>query len=104
VIAVRRISLRDTVAVQPYEGEGAFGPVIGDPVDVQCKASFQRQLVRNADGEEVVSELTLYVHPADESHFAPGAVVTYGDYESTVLGVAPQGRPGETVLVKVTCR
>ena len=96
--------LRDSVAVASYGGQSALGPVLSGSVDVPCKVSWTRQLVRGIDGEEVVSELTLYVHPADAAPFAPGASVTIHGYESRVISVSPQARPGETVLVRVTCR
>jgi hypothetical protein len=59
--------------------------------------------VRDASGAEVVSELTLHVHPDDESLFAADSLVTIGDYHSRVISVEPSGRPGETVVVEVVC-
>jgi len=102
--AVSRRLLRESVSVQTQSGEGAYGPVLEDAVTVACKASWIRQLVRDAHGQEVVSELTLHVHPDDEAAFTPGSLVDYTGYSSTVLSVAPQRRPGETILVRVTCR
>ena len=95
--------LRDTVSVETYSGESAYGPIYGTAATVLCKASSLRQLVRNGAGDEVVSELTLYVHPDDEAKFTPESRVTYSSRVSTVLGAGSQSRPGETVLVKVTC-
>jgi hypothetical protein len=95
--------LRETVSVAPLVGEGAYGPVYGEIVDVPCRASHLRQLVRNASGEEVVSELTLYVKPSDAYHFPVGSTVECDGYASTVLAVAAQGRPGEIFMVRVTC-
>ena len=94
---------RDTVSVETYSGESAYGAIYADPADVLSKVSMQRQLVRNSDGAEVVSEMTLYTLPADEDKFPPESRVTYATRVSTVLSCAPMGRPGETVLVRVTC-
>lgn len=94
---------RDSVSVEAYSGENAYGPVYATAATVACRCSSQRQMVRNTDGEEVVSELTIYVRPADSTAFTPGARVTYATRTSIVLGVAPLGRPGQTDLVKVTC-
>ena len=94
---------KDSVSVETYSGESAYGPVYADPATVLCKASMNRQLVRNAAGVEVVSEMTLYTMPADEAKFPPESRVTYATRVSTVLSCAPMGRPGETVLVRVTC-
>ncbi len=102
--AVPRHLLRDSVVVEAYSGEGAYGPVLSAAVTVACRASWTRQVVLNADGEEVVSELTLYVHPDDVTPFVPQSVVTIGTYASRVMAVARETRPGETVLYRVTCR
>jgi len=95
---------RDSVSVETFTGNGAYGPIFAASVTVLCKVSFVLQLVRNANGEEVVSEVTLYALPADEAKFTPDSRITFATRTSTVLGVSPQGRPGETVLVKVTCK
>ena len=95
--------LRDSVSVETCTGSGAYGPILAAAATVLCKVSNTRQLVRDANGEEVVSEMTLYALPADEAKFLPDSRVTFAARTSTVLGVSPQGRPGETVLVKVTC-
>jgi len=95
--------LRDSVSVQTYTGHAAYGPVLATAVTVLCKVSMVRQLVRNSDGAEVVSEMTVYAHPDDEATFTPQSTVTFGSRVGTVLSVAAQGRPGETVLVKVVC-
>lgn len=101
---VPRRLLRESVSVQTATGEGAYGPVLAAAVTVACKASWIRQLVRDANGVEVLSDLTLHVRPDDQATFTPGSVITYETYKSTVLAVAPERRPGETVLVRVTCR
>ena len=95
--------LRDPITVTAYSGESAYGPVYADPVTVLGKVSYMRQLVRNANGEEVVSEVTAYVHPDDAAPFVDGSQVTVAGRVSTVITAGPQSRPGEAVLVKVTC-
>ena len=52
--------LRHTVTVEPYEGEGPFGPQFGTAVTVRCFVDDKRRLVRNPTGDEVVSESTFY--------------------------------------------
>lgn len=95
--------LRDSVSVETYSGDGAYGPIYAAAVTVPCKVSSTRQLVRNNVGDEVVSELTLYTDPADETKFTPESRVTFASRVSTVLATNPQARPGETVVVKVAC-
>jgi hypothetical protein len=93
----------DTVDVEEYLGESAYGPLFATSVTVSCRVSATRQLVRNSLGEEVVSEATLYVQPADATPFVPESRATISGRASLVLGVSPQGRPGETSFIKVTC-
>jgi hypothetical protein len=94
---------RDSVTVEPYLGTGGLGDLYGPAQTVACRISATRQLVRNADGQEVVSEATIYVTPDLETTFANGSRLTIAGRTSTVLGVSPQGRPGQTNLVKATC-
>lgn len=52
--------LRHSVAIEPYEGEGPFGPEYGDEVTVACFVDDKRRLVIGPTGDEVVSETTFY--------------------------------------------
>jgi hypothetical protein len=94
---------QDTVSIETYSGESAYGPIYAASANVVCKVSTARQLVRNSAGDEVVSEATLYVLPADATPFTPESRVTIAGRMSTVLSVAPQTARGVTVVVKVTC-
>jgi len=93
----------DSVSVQTLTGHGAYGPVYATAATKTCKVSITRQLVRNAVGAEVVSEMTIYAQPADEAAFAPESLVTFAGRTSQVITASPCGRPGETQFVKVTC-
>jgi len=101
--AIPRRLLRDSVSVETYSGDGAYGPIYGAATTVLCRVSSTRQLVRSNAGDEVVSELTLYLHPDDEAKFTPESRVTVSGRASKVIVTNPQGRPGETVLVRVMC-
>ena len=98
-----RSLLRDTISVETYGGAGAYGPVYAAATTVLGRVSYVRQLVRNSEGVEVVSETTIYVQPDDLDSFPPQSRVTIDGRVSTVIGCGPQGRPGEAVLAKVTC-
>lgn len=81
-----------TVDVDPYTGSGAYGDVYDPTVmGVPCFADDKRQLIRNADGQEVVSETTLYLRLAHEASFPPGSRVT-----------VPSGR--QAVVIKTAAR
>jgi len=95
---------RDLITVEELFGEGGDGPVYDDPVTVLGKVSFMRQLVRDAVGEETISEVTAYLHPDDAAPFVPESRVTIAGLVTYVITAGPQGRPGEAVQVKVTCK
>lgn len=56
--------LRHSVVIEPFEGEGPFGPEYGDQVTEQAFVDDKRRLVRDAAGAEVVSETTVYMRLA----------------------------------------
>jgi hypothetical protein len=100
---IRRSLLKDSVSVEPYAGQGAYGPVYTAPQTVSVALDHTRRLVRNSEGAEVVSEATLYVHPDDEARFPAQSRVTIAGRTSEVLATSPQTMRGQTVLVKVAC-
>lgn len=100
---VRRSLLKDTVTVETYGGEGAYGPAYAAAVNVRCNIEATRRLVRNAAGDEVVSEATLQVHLDNASSFTPESSVTIATRVSIVISASPQTFRGGTVYLKVTC-
>jgi hypothetical protein len=66
-------------------------------------AEAKRRLVRAADGQEAVSELTLTVHPGDSAKFTPESRVTFSSRVSAVLTAAPTTARGYETLTKVYC-
>lgn len=52
--------LQHTVTVEPYEGSSARGPVFGALVEVACLLEEKHRMVRNREGNEVVSSATFY--------------------------------------------
>lgn len=52
--------LRHQVTIEPYAGQGGNGPTYGAAVLVRCFREDARKMVRNAQGEQVVSETTCY--------------------------------------------
>lgn len=91
------------VAVQTYEGEGAYGKVLAASANKVCGLQTTRKLVRNADGEEVVSEFTLQASPDDAAAFTPRSEVTVAGRTSTVLATSPKTYRGRTAWVEVSC-
>jgi hypothetical protein len=102
--SVSRRLLRDEVTVETFTGSGAFGPAYAAPATVRGKVDMTRRLVRDANGAEVVSEMTVYVHPDDADLFPPESLVGASGHTSSVISCATQSRPGREVLAEVVCR
>ncbi|MER7363575.1 hypothetical protein [Nonomuraea wenchangensis] len=52
--------LRHSVVIEPFEGEGPFGPEYGDATTVACFVDDKRRMVIGPTGDQVVSETTFY--------------------------------------------
>lgn len=61
---IPRVLLPHRVAVEVYEGQGAYGPIYADPVTVRAYVEDARRVVRRQqDGAEVISESTVRTAP-----------------------------------------
>ncbi|VXB82020.1 hypothetical protein [Aeromicrobium sp. 9AM] len=78
-----------TVSVETWEGTGAYGDTYAAPVDVPCFVDDARKIVRNPDGDEVVSESTVIGFLSDAPKFV----------EKTKV-ILPGGRPSIVILKK----
>lgn len=87
-----------TAIVETWLGTNGYGAdVFADPVtlapsddpatDNGCWIDDSRHLVRSKDGEQVVSESTLYTRPANATLFSPDARVTINGIQSRVIRV-----------------
>lgn len=47
--------LPSRVTIRPYEGSGGRGPIYGDPVEVPARIAYENRLIRDRQGQEVVS-------------------------------------------------
>lgn len=92
-----------TVAVETYSGEGGLGPVYASSANITCYVVPVRRLVRNDQGVEVVSELTLHAAAADETKLIPESRITIGTRVSKVITAAPKNFRGVVVDVEVAC-
>lgn len=85
------------VVVKPYLGAGVEGATYGAPVAIggelgvgEIMVDNKRRLIRGSDGNEMVSETTLYVSVDARPHFTLHSLVTLADgVETTVERVAP---------------
>ncbi|MFB8241998.1 hypothetical protein ACFC58_36235 [Kitasatospora purpeofusca] len=73
--------LRHRVSIEPYEGDGAYGPVYGTPGTVRAFVDAKVREVRSPTGEQVVSSSTAYCPPGTAA--PPGSRVTLPDGRQT---------------------
>lgn len=101
-----------------YTGEGAYGPIVADPISVFCNIDETRRMVRDATGDEVVSEATLHLHPRTRTvpaenttqitvdpaeRFKPESPVTLRGRDTKVISTKAHTFRGHVVMVEVTC-
>ena len=77
--------LPHTVTVRPYAGQSSTGAVYGAAFTLQCMAQGARRLVRNGDGAEQLSTLTLIAAPGEADRVPPGSEVDWRGDTTTVL-------------------
>ncbi|MGH9248316.1 MAG: hypothetical protein ACRD0W_02185 [Acidimicrobiales bacterium] len=92
----------DQVEVESRTGTGASGPIYDPPVQVRCHLQQRRQLVRDADGREVVSESTVRVPPGPDAALlsAESKVTTADGRTAMVIGVRHHMLRGRLVYVE----
>lgn len=100
---IRRSLLKDTVTVETYLGEGAYGPVYDSPVVVHWAYEAKRRLVRDANGDEAVSEGAGQAHPDDAARFTPESRLMIDGRYSTVLTTSTATYRGRPSYLTVTC-
>jgi len=84
--------LRHTVTVEPYEGQGAAGPIYGTGYTVRCLIDNKRRLVRGIDGDQVVSNATVYCAPG--TRIPPQSRIDLGDRTAVVIDAAVREHSG----------
>ncbi len=75
--------LPHTVTVEPYEGSGANGPRFGPAVTVRCYREDKRRLVRASNGDQVISETTVWCQLGTVA--PPKSRVDLGDRKAEVI-------------------
>ncbi|TMR99514.1 hypothetical protein EJK15_06795 [Nonomuraea basaltis] len=96
--------LRHTASIEPFQGDGAYGPLYGAAVTVRCLVDDERRLVRDAQGAETVSDTTIFFPPG--TRCPEGSRVTVNGRVTTVI--ASYARDGGGLPtpdhVEVVCR
>ncbi|MEV4806765.1 hypothetical protein AB0K18_42795 [Nonomuraea sp. NPDC049421] len=75
--------LQHEATIEPYLGDGAYGPVWGAAVTVRCLVDDERRLVRDEQGLEVVSDTTIFFPPGTVC--PAGSRVTVNDRSITAI-------------------
>lgn len=65
-----------TASVETWQGTNALGDVFAAPQTVQCFIEDVRKLVRAKDGQQVISESTLYTSSSNVGLFVANSRVT----------------------------
>lgn len=75
-----------TAIVEMFLGTSGYGvDMFAAPVTVDCFAADSRKLIRDASGEQVVSESTLYTYPTNAPLFVADSRVTVNGNVSRVI-------------------
>ena len=90
--------LTQKITLYPYEGEGAYDSIFGDPIEVPARVSYENKLVRSRTGSEQVSNSSLLL-AADMARLAvPGSKVVLpkdtADYRKIESGGPVMGMRG----------
>ena len=103
MVKLPRWLLQHTASIEPFAGAGANGPVYDTATVVKCFREDKRRLVRAPNGEQVVSETTLYCLPGTVA--PPQSRVDLGTRVATVITVADRdgGRLPVPSHVEVSC-
>jgi hypothetical protein len=94
-VALPAVLFQHEVTIEPFQGNGANGPVYGAPVTVRCFRDDKRRLVRAPNGSQVVSESTVYCLPGTVA--PPESRINLGSRVATVITSAD--RDGGTLPV-----
>lgn len=83
--------LNQTVDIQLFEGSTGLGPKFGELQTVTCRIENKRAMVRDADGNEVLSETRLFFYPeSPATELTPEARVIVEGFERTIISVDKQ--------------
>lgn len=75
-----------TATVQTKTGTGSRGDIFAPAsAPIPCFTDDSRKLVRDKDGQQIVSESTLYTYPANATLFTPGSKVTIGTGRTAIV-------------------
>ncbi|WP_051778793.1 hypothetical protein [Streptomyces sp. NRRL S-241] len=94
VSRIPEVLLRHRITIEPYLGDGAYGPRHGAPVpEIPALVSPSARMVRAPDGREVTSSAQIITAPGLDC--PPGSRVTLPDGRiTTALSITHHTAPG----------
>ena len=93
-----------TVTIKDYEGDGAYGPTYSDPYEVQGYFQQEREVVKDQEGNEVVSDAQLFT--SEDIKPPPESIITFNGVEHEVISISPKynaltGQKSHTEVVMI---
>lgn len=85
---IPRNKLTNTVEITPWLGSGGRGDIYGEPEIRPALIIGESQLVRNAQGDEVVSSTQVYLDPVDVKNGSEVKLWVGEDIETTAKVVS----------------
>jgi hypothetical protein len=79
------------IIIREYQGDGPYGPSYGDPYEVRCYFEKKRELVRDSNGQEIVSSAKMFLDPVHEP--PPKSIVTFEGTDYEVISSARFDNP-----------
>ena len=93
-----------TVTIKEYEGDGAYGPTYSDPYEVKGYFQQERKLVKDDEGNEIVSDAQFFT--SEDIEPPPESIITFNGVENEVISISPKynaltGQKSHTEVVMV---
>lgn len=96
-------ALPQSSMVEAFLGNNAYGPTYDTPKQEKCRFEPKNKLVRDREGNELVSNGTVFFFP--EANVPPESRVTIEEKQYTVIDSAPQTGPfGKTHHIEAVLR
>jgi hypothetical protein len=90
----------NVVSVQTCTGNGSYGPTYATAATLRADITDKRQLVLNANSEQVLAQRVFRFDGASEPALTPGSLITFDGKVATVITVQRFRRFGQLVFVE----
>lgn len=94
--------LQETLTIRPYLGEGAYGPIWGEPQTVRGQIEPGFRVVTDRHGQEVVASAVAFVQPGVQ--VGPESMVTWEGQTFEVIDAMPMRAWGKTNHIELALK